>query len=83
MLNTAVRRGQYFDRKSIICMNATVTRLTGPCHDNYEHEQRIARHRLFIYSTKMSPHFDIDEALTFSHHLYAVDVYDNVVSFGV
>jgi len=44
--------------------------------------QRTAQHRLFINSTE-KPDFDIDEALTVSHVIYAVDFYENVVSFEV
>jgi hypothetical protein len=43
--------------------------------------QRTARHRLFINLTQ-KPHFDIDEALTFSHVVHAVDFYENVASFA-
>ena len=36
-----------------------------------------------IYKLGKKPHFDIDEALTFSQVIYAVDFYEDVVSFEV
>ena len=84
MLNTAVRRGRFLDRKSIICMSATTLMPSSVAPGAVETESKWAENSTAssIYKLGKNP------TLTSTKHLlsaivYAVDDYENVVSFGV
>ena len=46
-------------------------------------ENRTASSTSIYKLDSENPNFDIDEALTFSHVVYAVDFYENIASFEV
>jgi hypothetical protein len=87
MLNTAVRRGRSWDKNSTICISATTLMPSSVAPGAVETESKWAENSTASSIQKLDskPHrdLDIDEALTFSDVVYAVDFYENVVSFEV